>query len=543
MIWLLSEVKIIDNTGGLWGKCIKILSSKSSSPKKSFGKVGDLILITVTKTLPGSKMQKGDIVKALIVRTKKFSGKSLSVHFHKRDFSYLSRSWVEPNISWPIKTEISLGGENLNFSKHNLEEAKYRFTSNSIMRFREYIEGSSKYSSNQQKDALRVRGRLITNDEVSFKKRYRIQYWPTLLISPPLEENSTKQPINLVESCLVEIRPEYHKNISELNTSYLLSMNYTRIVHSLLKMTWSVPHNLVKNVCFTQIVSLRNLQPFEEKVGKTAEFLISPKARSVPAAKCLFIEDLYRANTNQIIRKTFKPFLETLNINRGNAGNLQEEYLLKFGEQMKKLFSSQLANSQDRRRETSLLDDQDSSEKRFAALMAEDGSMSPMWERVRANYASLSFVELIRRASRTDLQYSKQKYFSVSRDFNPFFDTKCSFKNRFASNYISDTLEGGTLGAYRGIGQLHGNTERGVELCSYVINVYKRGLHYSSRIRSSDCLGIREFADNAVVLVKTNVKDLYDYVPLGTRIKGPICHSLKKTQSRIFSITKVVGAR
>ena len=68
MISLLTKVHIIDNSGGILGRCIKILK-----PLKQHAKVGDLILISVIKTVSGSKeffkVQKGDVVKAIVVRT------------------------------------------------------------------------------------------------------------------------------------------------------------------------------------------------------------------------------------------------------------------------------------------------------------------------------------------------------------------------------------------------------------------------------------------------------------------------------------------
>lgn len=72
MIGLLSKVHIIDNSGGLTGRCIKILK-----PIRSHAQVGDLILLSLIKTIktPGtnqsaSKVKKGDVVKGVIVRTK-----------------------------------------------------------------------------------------------------------------------------------------------------------------------------------------------------------------------------------------------------------------------------------------------------------------------------------------------------------------------------------------------------------------------------------------------------------------------------------------
>ena len=63
MLQLLSKVEIIDNSGGIRGRIIKILN------KKKYGKVGGLVLLTVTKNVPNSKIRKGTVHKAIIVRT------------------------------------------------------------------------------------------------------------------------------------------------------------------------------------------------------------------------------------------------------------------------------------------------------------------------------------------------------------------------------------------------------------------------------------------------------------------------------------------
>jgi large subunit ribosomal protein L14 len=66
MISLLTHVHIIDNSGGLIGRCIKILSPHN----RNFALLGDLILISLVKTTPSSNLHKGDIFKAVVVRTK-----------------------------------------------------------------------------------------------------------------------------------------------------------------------------------------------------------------------------------------------------------------------------------------------------------------------------------------------------------------------------------------------------------------------------------------------------------------------------------------
>lgn len=74
MIQLLTKVKIIDNSGGSIGKCIKILNPHG----RKYAKVGDIILVTIKETLKLSssnsntqnKITKGSLYKALVVRTK-----------------------------------------------------------------------------------------------------------------------------------------------------------------------------------------------------------------------------------------------------------------------------------------------------------------------------------------------------------------------------------------------------------------------------------------------------------------------------------------
>lgn len=72
MIQLLTSVKIIDNSGALEAKCIKVLSPKNSK----IAKIGDIILVSIQKTVLHNptnavKIRRGQLFKALVVRTKK----------------------------------------------------------------------------------------------------------------------------------------------------------------------------------------------------------------------------------------------------------------------------------------------------------------------------------------------------------------------------------------------------------------------------------------------------------------------------------------
>jgi len=61
-----SMLNVADNTGGKRIKCIRVLGSGN---QKSAG-IGDIIIASVKEATPGGVVKKGDIVRAVIVRTK-----------------------------------------------------------------------------------------------------------------------------------------------------------------------------------------------------------------------------------------------------------------------------------------------------------------------------------------------------------------------------------------------------------------------------------------------------------------------------------------
>lgn len=67
MIGLLTKVNIVDNSGALEGRCIRVYGYK-----KDKGGIGDTILLTITDIAKGSgTIKRGDKYKAAIVRVKK----------------------------------------------------------------------------------------------------------------------------------------------------------------------------------------------------------------------------------------------------------------------------------------------------------------------------------------------------------------------------------------------------------------------------------------------------------------------------------------
>ncbi len=58
-------LKVADNTGAKEIKTIRVLGGS----KRKYGNIGDVIVASVRKAAPGGQVKKGDVVKAVIVRT------------------------------------------------------------------------------------------------------------------------------------------------------------------------------------------------------------------------------------------------------------------------------------------------------------------------------------------------------------------------------------------------------------------------------------------------------------------------------------------
>ena len=62
-----SYLKVADNTGATEIHTIRVLGGS----KRKYGNIGDVIVASVRKAAPGGTVKKGDVVKAVIVRTKR----------------------------------------------------------------------------------------------------------------------------------------------------------------------------------------------------------------------------------------------------------------------------------------------------------------------------------------------------------------------------------------------------------------------------------------------------------------------------------------
>ena len=67
MIQQETYLKVADNTGAKEIKCIRVLGGSG----RKFGNIGDVIVASVRKSTPGGTVKKGEVVKAVIVRSAK----------------------------------------------------------------------------------------------------------------------------------------------------------------------------------------------------------------------------------------------------------------------------------------------------------------------------------------------------------------------------------------------------------------------------------------------------------------------------------------
>lgn len=62
-----SVLNVADNTGAKTIKCFRILGGS----KRRYARIGDIIVASVKKALPGGNVKKGSVVRAVVVRTRK----------------------------------------------------------------------------------------------------------------------------------------------------------------------------------------------------------------------------------------------------------------------------------------------------------------------------------------------------------------------------------------------------------------------------------------------------------------------------------------
>jgi large subunit ribosomal protein L14 len=103
-----SETRLVaaDNSGAKELYCIKVLGGS----RRRYASVGDIIVVSVKEAIPGAKVKKGDILKAVVVRTKKEVGRPDGSYIRFDDNSAVlinnAREPIGTRIFGPVAREL-----------------------------------------------------------------------------------------------------------------------------------------------------------------------------------------------------------------------------------------------------------------------------------------------------------------------------------------------------------------------------------------------------------------------------------------------------
>ncbi|MBW2701328.1 MAG: 50S ribosomal protein L14 [Deltaproteobacteria bacterium] len=106
MIQMQTVLNVADNSGAKKVQCIKVLGGS----KRRYASLGDIIVVSVKEALPESKVKKGEVQRAVIVRTAKEVGRPDGTYIKFDDNSaVLINSQMEPigtRIFGPVAREL-----------------------------------------------------------------------------------------------------------------------------------------------------------------------------------------------------------------------------------------------------------------------------------------------------------------------------------------------------------------------------------------------------------------------------------------------------
>ena len=106
MIQMQSHLFVADNSGARKIQCIKVLGGS----KRRFASIGDIIVVSIKDAIPRGKVKKGEVFKAVIVRTKKdFNRKDgTSIRFDKNAAVLLDKQDepIATRIFGPVTREL-----------------------------------------------------------------------------------------------------------------------------------------------------------------------------------------------------------------------------------------------------------------------------------------------------------------------------------------------------------------------------------------------------------------------------------------------------
>lgn len=106
MIQMQTRLKVADNSGAKEVQCLKVLGGS----KRRYASIGDVIVVSIKDAMPNSKVKKGDVAKAVIVRTKQKLRRSDGSYLRFDDNSaVLINAALEPigtRIFGPVAREL-----------------------------------------------------------------------------------------------------------------------------------------------------------------------------------------------------------------------------------------------------------------------------------------------------------------------------------------------------------------------------------------------------------------------------------------------------
>jgi large subunit ribosomal protein L14 len=110
MIQMESKLSVADNSGARKVKCIRVLGGS----RRRFASVGDLIVVAVSEAMPNARVKKGEVRRAVIVRTKKTIGRAdgTSISFDENAAVLVenSKEPVGTRIFGPVARELRAAG-------------------------------------------------------------------------------------------------------------------------------------------------------------------------------------------------------------------------------------------------------------------------------------------------------------------------------------------------------------------------------------------------------------------------------------------------
>lgn len=117
MVQTQTRMKVSDNSGAKEIMVIQVLGNTKGGMFKKFGYVGDIVSASVKKALPNGNYKKGDVVHAVVVRTKKeYKRKDGSyIKFDDNAAAIISKESKEPKgtrVFGPIARELKERGFN-----------------------------------------------------------------------------------------------------------------------------------------------------------------------------------------------------------------------------------------------------------------------------------------------------------------------------------------------------------------------------------------------------------------------------------------------